>query len=254
MRRIRRAVEPERFRGWREANPAASWESFKDQNRGPGSVADEVYTALANAQMGLCAYCEIDLHPPLGAEVEHVYPKSKSTADHNWGLDFNNFVADCEGAQRPKELPHRSQRPLRENLHCGARKADQDLTASTLDPREIPGTPPLWRLALDGELLVDTDACARTGVDPGRARGTLIHLGLNAPVLKRLRRAAKVQVEDTCLARWDGTDEGYPAAWREVAPGFLDPLDGRLAPFWTTLRLALGDAAEAHLVQHPHPA
>ena len=251
MKRIRRAVEPERFRAWRLANPGARWEQFKDQNRGPGSVADEVYSALSQAQQGLCAYCEIDLQPPLGAEVEHVFPKSKSTPDHNWGLDFHNFVADCEGAQRPKELPHRTAPPVKANLHCGAKKADQDLTALILDPREIPRSPPLWLLVTDGRLLVNAAACVAAGVDPVRAEQTLDKLGLNAPVLQRLRQKAKMTVEDSFLEVWDGAPASEAAGWQRIAPDFLAPLDGALSRFWTTLRLALGDAGEAHLNAHP---
>ena len=250
MKRVRAPAEPERFRAWREENPAATWAQFKDACRGPGGVANELFEALAGAQRGLCAYCEIELQPPLGAEVEHFYPKSKSTADHNWGLDFGNLLAGCEGGQRPRELPDRTGQPLKENLHCGASKKDLDLTAIILDPRQVPLTPSLWIVDDSGELTVDARACVAGGIDPERAAQTLARLGLNAPVLKRLRKAVRVRLKRDHAEAWDGTDDDELAAWHRVAEQTMPLIADRL-PFWTTVRDQLGLAAERDLADHP---
>ena len=238
MRRLVAPPCPPGFSAWVTENPDATWEAFKNACRGPGGRAEELYQRLAGAQGNLCAYCEIRLQPPLGAEVEHVHPKSDK-GPHNWGLDFHNLVAGCEGGQRPRELPARAGTPLRANLHCGARKTDQVLDGLIFDPRALPEAP-VWALEIQHDrVCLHPDSVALSPADRALAQSTLDRLGLNVPVLGRLRRASLDEAYALLEAdpRFMDDPQGAMAA---LSATLLAPdANGDLAPFWTTLRLGL---------------
>jgi uncharacterized protein (TIGR02646 family) len=265
MRRIARPEEPERFRVWREANPEATWEQFKDATRGSGGENAEVLAALSKAQRWLCGYCEINLRmtppTPLCSEVEHFHPKEDREKDgsfYNWGLDFSNLVAGCEGGAKPGTLPQRAEQPIKKNLHCGSKKANRILDGSDskinpqskliLDPREAP-TVMIWKVTPEGELLVDEARC--DGVCSAEAaQATILELNLNAPVLRRLRKAMIGALDEAWL---EAAASEEATAFRMLIPGYLmpDPADGALQPFWTTIRHYLGTDAEIWLSANP---
>lgn len=233
MRRIARATEPEPFRKWRNENPGANWSHLSDPEKQTPSAKNAfsaLRSALLSEQGRLCAYCERGVH--IGATtdrttvtIDHVEPKSKVKGRT---FDFANLVATCDGGATSSQQ------------WCNAKKANSPLP-KRLDPREIPKSPPLWRLKYNRgrhEIEPDPDACQSEGIDLADARECLEILGLNAPQLSALRTEvyfrAAAELEDPMSAtRW-------------LAP---DPT-GDLQPFWTTARLALGEVAEAWLKDH----
>lgn len=254
MKRVTAPLPVEAYTAWVTSNPDATWKHFKDEHGGKDRLGERVYQALERAQRGLCAFCEIGLEPPLGAQVEHFHPKEDSGPDCNWGLEYRNFTAACEGGEKINELPARSGLPVKANLHCGARKGKKVLDGLILDPREIPASPCLWELdPKTGELHPREVACAHSGVPAVRVARTRDELGLNVPVLTRHRRTALAKLDDEAQALWDGqSDESLGDAYATLVPIFLglDEAD-RLHPFFTTLRCALGPAAESWLAEHP---
>lgn len=255
MKPIGAAEEPGCLAEWRAANPNESWEAFKAANGSltQAGCSGQLYRALAAAQWHICAYCEIRLDPPLGAQVEHWHPKSDTTTTHNWGLDFANFTAACEGGVRADIPNGRCVTPIKDTQHCGAAKADYDWTAEILDPRvDVPRNLALWDVRDDG----------RIGVRPiadlplrERAVKTIERLNLDSKALRPLRQALWEELSKDVVAAWvelgDPSDEAYGLARRRVAESRLGVVEGKLQPFWSTIRSYFDDVAEQWISEHP---
>lgn len=249
MKAIRAPEEPGCFSTWRTTNPTATWEMFKDANRRSGDTpgcAHEVLSVLIEAQQGLCAFCEIDLEPPLWSQVEHWHPKDPAKSDgKNWGLDFANLMAGCEGGVLAQPERGRSLPPIKSTQHCGQAKGNHVWVDVLLDPRwDVPITPSLWAFDGTGEMRVDDE---QAGAQAERAQRTITLLNLNSRVLCRLRAAVWDELNNDVLAVWTelgGDEEHYISAYRTVAQERLAQRDGRLRRFWSTARAFLGEAAE----------
>lgn len=261
MKPVARPAVPRRFSDWCLCNPGATWDEFRDASRDPPGggrgCAREVLEVLIEAQYGLCAFCEIQLDPPLWAQVEHWHPKDpRIDPDHNWGLDFANFMAGCEGGERDKPDRKRSLPPISETRHCGPAKDNRVLVDVLLDPRrDVPRERPLWRFDATGEMAVIPGAG-----EPElelRAEQTIRLLNLNSRVLKRLRETVWQELSADILSAWEAfgaTEEAYPRAYEYVAGERLAIKAGRLDAFWSVSRGFLNEAngaAERWLAHHP---
>ena len=256
MKPIRTPSEPACFASWAAGHPKGTWPEFTDANRDtlgePPACKTEVLNALLGAQHHLCAYCEIELAPSLWAEVEHWRPKDpKLDRTHNWGLDFANLMAGCEGGTKVKEDGGKGRaRREADTRHCGAAKGNLDLTATLLDPRrDLPSTP-VWSFDGQGGIYVAEHLPEPLAV---RAQATITGLNLDSAVLRELRSSLwHTLTEDvTSVAEQLG---GTPEAWGEalgfVAAEKLAVHDGRLQRFWSTIRSYFGEAAEKWLSTH----
>lgn len=261
MKPIASPEEPKCLLAWRSCNPDATWDEFRNANRDPPDggkgCAREVLEALIDAQHGLCAFCEIQLDPPLWAQVEHWHPKDpRIDPSHNWGLDFTNFMAGCEGGERDKPDRGRSLPPISETRHCGPAKDNRVLVQVLLDPRrDVPRGRPLWKFEPTGEMSV-----VPSPVEPelvARGERTIKLLNLNSRVLKRLRKVVWQELNADILSAWEtlgATEETYPKAYEYVAGERLASKTGRLDAFWSVIRSFLNEmnwAAEHWLAHHP---
>ncbi len=255
MKRVERATEPPEFTAWRADHPQETWKKFCDECHGEGGIKNQVWHALERAQGGICAYCEMKLQAPLGAEVEHVYLKERCHPAYNYGLDFGNFLAACEGGTKDWLKDEstgrlRSPPPSRKNRHCGSVKgnalwyADPAVASSVdllFDPRKIPESPCLWRISpRDGSLEPDEVAIEAAGCSVGMAKETVTKLCLNAPVLRDFRLAVITQLDQELLEKGEGDREKEDALRRQMMVEYLGTdTGGDLRPFWTTLRAHL---------------
>ena len=109
----------------------------------------------------------------------------------------------------------------------------------------MPAFPSILRVALNGMVEPDEDACKATGWDPEIVRTTIKCLNLNC---ERLQGARKKRLED--LGKWynDADAELLKAAARK---DLLPDETGRLPPFFTTARSFFREAAELVLAEHP---
>ena len=239
MRAIRRPeVEPPALATFRNARPDGTWEEARDAR-----VNGPVFTALADAQGWVCAYCELRIEPGPRGQVEHFRPKAHSTAAENLHLAWDNLLAACEGGARPDvDGPdRRSEPPYPETIHCGALKADQDPRGRILDPsRDVPAWPSVWRIDSEGHIYLNEEACTTVDMDPALARSTIACLGLNRAVLRRLRRSVlstlNRAIEDAApLDDASLDDDAWERARVEITRAQLLPDNGRLPPFWTTI-------------------
>lgn len=261
MKRIATPVEPPCLSEWRSLHPNATWEAFRNENRdspndqGEG-CASRVLKTLLTAQYGLCAFCEISLDPPLWAQVEHWHPKDpRQDLTHNWGLDFSNFMAGCEGGERDKPDRGRSMHPISETRHCGPAKDNLVLVKTLLDPRrDIAATPPIWRFDATGRMSVIAENARELTV---RAESTIKLLNLDSRVLKRLRAELWRELDADVLRAWEalgGTEESYRSAYEGVAADRLAVKGGLLESFWSMIRSFFNEevlVSEEWIAKHP---
>lgn len=246
MKRIRALEEP--TPGLSEyttlEQEAATWEGF-GSHRGTSDAKRELAEALADIQLGLCGYCEINLLPQ-DREIEHVVPRSDTArGGAQRALDCTNLIACCRGNAGMLGHPDNSgdssrfRSPIRAHRSCGHAKGDTSDPAF-LDPREVPALPSLFRVTIEGEITADIDACWSNRVGPARVERTIEILGLNVP---RLREARAARWRDL-QAEWDLYDDDWrkirAAASRELLPGGSH----KLPRFFTTTRSFFGALAE----------
>jgi uncharacterized protein (TIGR02646 family) len=242
---------PHGFVAWCADHPTATWEQLKSADR---AAAADVRDALMDAQHHLCAFCEITLEAPLFVQVEHWFPKDPALDPaHNWGLDFSNLMAACEGGARPDvdAAGARWQRPIKETQHCGQAKGNRVEVDRMLDPRSQLPSGPVWTVDPAGRLDPRPGLSDEVG---SRAIGTVQHLNLNSKVLLRLRKAHWDAIEDSVAEAWmahGGDDAADHAARCATMPIWLGLADGKLANFWTTARAYYGPLAEDWLQGHP---
>lgn len=251
MKRVPRpVVEPEVLRSYRQEHPRNTWQQFCNDTRGNRIV----FEALASAQGGLCAWCEQSVVPPpqhlLGVQVEHVIAKHKTAEDGpNLHLEFTNMVASCEGGTNSAD-PERHLKPFKKTQHCGQCELKDRDGAEYLDPREIPDSHCLWQVEANGEFSADPRACELAGVELALARATVANLGLDRAGLRRSRKKVLREIEALVEQLWEHEPhrvEDVMGSIRDVVQPALLPDQGRLSPFWSTLRSYAGSEIDVFL-------
>ena len=233
------------------AGDDASWDGF-GSHRGSSEAKRELRDALATNQHGLCAYCEIDLHP-LHREIEHVVPRSDTAySGASRALDPRNMLACCRGnatdsaASDVREDPVRHRRPIKRHQSCGQAKGDA-YDVRFLDPRDLPAFPSLVRVLPNGEIEADEDACTDSAVPVGRVEYTINALRLNVLRLKDGRAGRYGRLRRRLDRYRDDRD-----VWRDAARVELLPDESNTLPrFFTTARSYLGDLGEEVLAEAP---
>jgi len=258
VKRVIRFEEPAELAAYRVANPSNTWDQMRGEER---DAYEAIRLQLTIGQGGLCGYCEIGLHDrdPLKCRVEHFHPKSDTSTDHNWALDWQNMLVVCMGgSQRHQPLPHTLE-PLSENLSCDAYK-DQMINAGKLasqcegwviDPMGLPEFPCLFFVEKStGKLVPDEQACADVVLIGNRHLGTqdLIQhtidmLNLNCNRLCEARKRVLWDIERNKKSlRQQNIRPDH--ALRTLAERYFRQ---RWPGFFTTIRFCLGTAAEQYL-------
>jgi len=264
MKRVLKQQEPTELARFRDKDPQSTWQQMKDDANFGGSEAYVACrTQLLEDQGGICAFCEIGIHDndPLKCRVEHFHPKSDISPAHNWALDWNNLLAVCAGGSyRFGATPH-TQEPLAENLSCDAYK-DQMIQSGRLsdqcegwilNPTQLLAAPNVFQLEKStGRLLPDNSSCAMAPNWPGNQHSsiqalvqhTIDMLNLNCD---RLCQARLVIIRDVERNKKRQRDQGYSA--EQGLSNLVTRYFRQDWPeFFTTIRICLGAAAEAHLL------
>ena len=169
MKRICKGSEPQSLTHYREAHPHDDWDQFRRAVDGGRRLYRAVANKLRLDQGGLCAYCEIDLKSSTTAgdlddfRIEHFHPKSTSSPQHNYHLDWLNLLGVCHGGSS-RQVVDAADRFTAPDLHCDAFK-DQDgidRSQDILNPLSIPAFPPLFDFSRD----VDTNKNGTISVIP----------------------------------------------------------------------------------------
>ncbi len=252
MKRVfKRRQEPALLAAYRDRHPQEIWENFRRRcHRGYAQVKQ----AILEDQCGLCAYCEIGIKQARhdnevdDFRVEHFYPKGYgNNAGHNYHLDWQNMLGVCHGGSQPG-VPDADWRfsSSKRDRSCDVPKGGREITASILNPLELPAEVRLFRYAEHtGGMAVDLESCPKNLQD--RAANTIKELNLNAPRLMRMRLVVinelRKELEGMLLA-----GVGFEQAMGTLAQSLLAPDDeGRRVPFFTVVRWYLGASAEKFL-------
>ena len=193
MKNIQKGPEPDLLKTYRENNPAGTWDKQgQPQFKRSNSRYQAVIKQLKLDQGNLCAYCEIDLleDPNPACEdkrVEHFHPKSDTSGDHNWALDWNNLLATCHGGKVSQVAD--SDRYTYPDVSCDIPKENKNLDGIILNPLKLPPFPLIFEFGTDdSSICVDKAACKRSSIDPVKAQNTIDELNLDAPRLRKFRR------------------------------------------------------------------
>lgn len=218
--------EPPELRQHREAG--ATWDEFRDAERGKDRALARLQELLVKAQRGLCAYCEINIHNAAPIQVEHFQPCDLG-GPH---LELENLLACCLGGtakqmDRPKMAAYRGHHRPGDPPSCGQAKDNLEPAAQILDPRRLPRHVFLFWVDRQGVLNVDEDACKTAGIAVGLAESSLRLLNLNSPGLKYSRRQYWQAIVDALPQK--GTASLAPAL--DIHLGLSH---GFHLPFWTT--------------------
>jgi uncharacterized protein (TIGR02646 family) len=255
MKKVLKLEEPPALRAYREANPNATWENFKNECQ-EGHKA--VQATLRQNQRNLCAYCENSMptfcglgHPDF--RVEHFHPKKRPPEPPpNWGLDWRNLLGVCTGGNI-KDVGE-TQRFTSPDHSCDVPKADQVLDDIILNPLwHVPAFPMIFKFDEQGGMDVDMEQCPEDL--QRRARKTIEHLNLSPaeskkhtkiPRLIRFREAVirKLRAELVQLIKQGKTRD---AAMEELAMAYFQENPEASPRFFSCIRWYLGPFAEERL-------
>lgn len=172
------------------------WTRFADAFRELVACAREI---LANNQHGLCAYCECETAPSQ-RQIEHVIPKSASSAANDYTLDFGNMVMCClGGTAKTPATAGETKRQRRQNHSCGEAKGNTELPFSPYHLPSFPLFEPRSMSSKEVAFQADNEACQRAHIPAADVERTIELLNLNCPRLKRARYAVWACIEDDIL-------------------------------------------------------
>ncbi|HBT87984.1 retron system putative HNH endonuclease [Desulfobacter sp.] len=264
MKAIRKSQEPISLENYRLAVPASTWQQMRNDSDNDGQQAyGDCRSQTISDQKGLCAFCEIDIHDnnPLKCRVEHFHPKSDTNTPHNWGLDWQNMFAVCNGGTRP-EVEDNSfhMPPIKANMSCDAYK-DMMIQKGQLpvncegwiiNPHHLPPFPSLFRVHKGtGELEPDPTGCAACPPLPSNhhqdiqklIQHTIDMLNLNCDRLQQARLKIIHHIEKNKKKQ---RQNGYSSqqGLNNLAHIYFR---NSWPAFFTTIRFCLGQGAETHL-------
>lgn len=263
MKRVLKGAEPGSLASYRTAQPSSTWDQLKSDPFFGGQTAyQECRREVVRNQGGICAYCEIEIrdNDPLKCRVEHFHPKSDITPAHNWALAWSNLLGVCMGGSNAQsKAPGHYLAPTGDNLSCDAHK-DRMIQKGKLplvcegwilNPLQLPAMATLFKLdKSNGKLAPDTVQCEQLAW-PGNQHATTAELvqhtidmlNLNCDRLATTRllivrniENSKKKLRSQNISPATGLSQLALRYFRTCWP-----------EFFTTLRLCIGTAADAHL-------
>lgn len=256
MKRARNlAVEPPLLAQYRATYPredtrpkeeaSATWEDFKTDQ----PAYKELLAKLAEAQQGLCLYCEERLVDDVGTlvandyQVEHVEAKSGAVGRV---LNWSNLALACGGGTYPQHSDPTRKYTTVDNTSCGQTKGDKDLPQNC-DPRTFPLLDSLVDVNLDGELLVNASHCTKAGVKDQDVNKAIAILNLNCERLRKARQDCRDNINKWFLSLLNELHAGTHLSPMQRQQMLDLLIAGRLQPdrlgylraWWTAERSAL---------------
>lgn len=172
MRTIKkRGSGPKKLRSYR-----SKMKSYSDY---PTKEKNELRDILVKEQGGLCCYCCMKIgHKSKSATIEHWRSQANHPDDQ---LNYMNLMASCKG-----NISSRGSRRRKKDLHCGARKGEDDIE--------------LCPISTLGEQIEDVLNYADDGkiwsVNAQYDREINDILNLNYPTLMKSRKGVIIEIED----------------------------------------------------------
>lgn len=246
MRRLERPQPPDEYtqsvadfvRDYPPASPERTegkrWKAWRD-------TCQQAYTAVVRClqenQGGLCAFCEIPL-TPTNRQIEHFIPKSMTTAECDWTINFSNYTLSCKGNENSRDRFYSDSPSEAANYTCGRKKGNIDPAECICNPYDLPPYPIVKAVYKDEGLLFEPDdeACQKANIAPELVKSTLKLLGLNCSNLQRRRKAVW---DDLMKEIKRALPERSEDAIQRVVRDNVEPAGNMLPFFYTTRRLCL---------------
>lgn len=245
MKSLRRLDEPTPgladYRAVEREHP--SWDGFRSHRA--GCAYRELRQVLVENQRGLCGYCETSLSDA-DTQVEHVVPRSAGASGREGELAAGNLIACCSGQGKSQQEQTADGPPARSGHTCGQAKGNR-IDPDFLDPRDLPATPPLFKVDAEGRITPNERGCAKAGVPAARVTATIEMLQLNEERFRQDRRDRWFAL----LSVWSGYGKDAIRLQRAARRVLLPDAAGRLREFFTTARAYFGDPAETVLEEAP---
>ena len=249
MKRVQKSPEePGLLARYKQRYPHDTWEKFHHRSR---DGYRQVKQQILHDQHGLCAYCEINIKLTEEEDrvddfrVEHFHPKTGTeNAECNYHLEWKNMLGACHGGSQPKvaEAGYRFSK-TKEDRSCDVPKGGKSINTEILNPLQIPAKETLFSFdSFSGAMSVDEEKCPE--MLRRKAENTIVELNLNAPRLKRLRKAV-IEVLQDQVTEMVGQGLSVEETMDQLAHELLVPNSEDYYPaFFTTIRWFLGEAAE----------
>lgn len=201
---------PRRFKRWLARHPNARYANLHNSE-----IKRELKDSLIRRQSHICCYCQTRILEEI-SHIEHIEPQRGGESDKT--LEYSNMAASCI-----KDPQKKDGQPLfvKESIvHCGhARGANE--VVSPYDPK----CEELFEYSFSGEIRPNKNLADKD--DIMLAINSIGYLRLNVPSLVVGRKIAMV----AAMKLYErGLDE------RQI----LGELDGRLLPFWSAAKFAIG--------------
>ncbi|MBR4909634.1 MAG: TIGR02646 family protein [Acidaminococcaceae bacterium] len=249
MKRVQKSPEePVLLARYKLRHPHDIWENFHHRSR---DGYRQVKQQILRDQHGLCAYCEINIKLTDEEDrvddfrVEHFYPKTGTEREEcNYHLEWKNMLGVCHGGSQPLVTDARYRfSKAKEDRSCDVPKGGKSISTVILNPLQIPAKERLFSFdSFSGTMSVDEENCPE--MLRNKAANTITELNLNAPRLKRLRKAVIEVLQDQVV---ELAGQGIPVeeAMAQLAGELLVPnSDDNYPAFFSTIRWYLGEAAE----------
>lgn len=255
MKKVLKLDEPAMLREFREQNPDATWEQFKDECQ---EGYDAVRMTLRQNQRNLCAYCENDMpnfdgHGLDDFRVEHFHPKKRPPEPPtNWDLAWDNLLGVCSGGN--SRYVGDKERFTTPDTSCDVPKKDKILDDIILNPLyDIPAFPLIFKYDEQGGMAVDLVQCPEHLL--AKAENTIKHLNLGASknnTLQRQRRLTRFREAVLKNLRTEirkQMDQGFSMeqAMAQLADTYFEENGDAWPRFFSCIRWYLGPVAEAKL-------
>ena len=249
MKRVQKSPEePALLTRYRQRYPHDTWEKFHHRS---WDGYRQVKKQILHDQHGLCAYCEIDIKLTDEEDlvddfrVEHFHPKTGTeNEERNYHLEWKNMLGACHGGSQPRveEAGYRFSK-VKEDRSCDVPKGGKSINTAILNPLQIPAKERLFAYdSFSGAMSVDMETCPE--MLRKKAENTIVELNLNAPRLKRLRKAV-IEVLQEQVAELTGMGISVEESMDQLARMLLIPnSEDNYPAFFTTIRWFLGEAAE----------
>jgi uncharacterized protein (TIGR02646 family) len=245
MKKVLKSPEPDELTKYKQryTSQLRKWGKHASKK---SDLKSAIQTTLVSDQKGICAYCETRIREKF-CSVEHFIPCEQSTREQNYDLDWQNMLAVCKlpGAIEDENVDN-SQLPHKYPC-CGKAKDNFVPDGRLLNPLELP-TSRLFRFKReDGEILPDEANCEKEGIPVASVQFTIQKLGLNVERLKTLRLAVIKKIEEELNFYDDGIIDPTVIE-KQVASEYFNNGRENYPRFFTTIRWALSNGAEEHLL------
>jgi uncharacterized protein (TIGR02646 family) len=248
MKHCRKFDEPQELAELREQDSECDWDGLRD---GHQSCYDAIIKQLDVDQGGLCSYCERRL-VDADMQVAHFHPKSDSTPEKNWALDWTNLWMACKGGTyRYSGSATAWMDPVSENRSCDEATENDNVDDVVYSPAQVPANPRIFKFRQSAdalEIVVDEEAVGKSGLSQERVQATIDTFNLNCRRLLAARISVYKPIENAVkIIREHPQDERRLELFRGLAKTHLVQPGGGFPEFFTMIRWRFGSAAEDFL-------